>query len=180
MTRSDAFRAFAGVFAYPDAGFPLALENARRLAAEDELPPDASRRLLLEFVGALCPMAAGDAEELYTRTFDINPVASLEVGWHLYGEQYERGAFLVRMRGLLRALHIAESAELPDHLSHVLQAVGSMEEAEAEAFTRQYLSPALEKIAAGFAEPGNPYGSAVRSLQAYLGVPSADGGETRE
>ena len=35
-------------------------------------------------------------QELYTRTFDINPVCTLEIGWHIFGEDYARGALLVK------------------------------------------------------------------------------------
>ena len=66
-------------------------------------------------------------EELYTRTFDINPVCSLETGWHLFGEDYNRGAFLVRMRGLLRQHGIEEGAELTDHLESALRVLSVME-----------------------------------------------------
>ena len=43
-------------------------------------------------------MSVEDLQELYTRTFDWNPDTSLEIGWHLYGENYERGEFLVEVR----------------------------------------------------------------------------------
>ena len=39
-----------------------------------------------------------ELEEVFTQTFDINPLSALEVGWHLFGEEYARGMFLVRMR----------------------------------------------------------------------------------
>jgi len=40
-------------------------------------------------------------------TFDINPACALEVGWHLFGEDYMRGQFLVRMREELSKYEIA-------------------------------------------------------------------------
>src|SRR6266568_3182701 len=56
-------------------------------------------------------------QELYVQTFEFNPACTLELGWHLFGENYERGEFLVRMREQLRRHGIAESNELPDHLT---------------------------------------------------------------
>ena len=41
-------------------------------------------------------------EEAFTGTFDVNPACALEVGWHLFGEEYARGMFLVRMREEMR------------------------------------------------------------------------------
>ena len=87
-----------------------------------------------------------ELEEHYTRCFDINPDCVLEVGWHLYGENYSRGTFLVEMREHMRALEIEENAELPDHLTHVLAVLGRLEESEARQFAVDYLLPALKKI----------------------------------
>ena len=63
-------------------------------------------------------------EELYTRTFDLNPVCTPEVGWHIYGEQYRRGRFLVQARELLKIVGVDERGELPDHLMSLLPAGG--------------------------------------------------------
>ena len=65
-------------------------------------------------------------EEAFTGTFDVNPACALEVGWHLFGEEYARGMFLVRMREELRKYGLAESSELPDHVSHVLAIVNAI------------------------------------------------------
>ncbi len=119
---------------------------------------------LSEFARAIEGQADTELEELYTRTFDINPTCTLELGWHLYGEQYERGAFLVQMRDCLRRLGVPESAELPDHLGHALQALGRMSEQEAEAFAEDRLLPALEKMRAGFQDPGNPYTAIITAI----------------
>jgi len=85
-------------------------------------------------------------QELYIQTFEFNPACTLEIGWHLFGENYERGEFLVRMRGLLRQHGIAETTELPDHLTHVLQLIGRMEPGEAVRLVGEAVLPALEKI----------------------------------
>ena len=67
-----------------------------------------------------------EVEEAFTRTFDINPMSALEVGWHLFGEEYARGMFLVRMREEMRKYAIPESVELPDHLSDVVKLIGAI------------------------------------------------------
>ncbi len=122
--------------------------------------------------------AAGDAclggitgtelEELYARTFDINPVCCLEVGWQLYGEDYQRGAFLVEMRARLREHGLAESAELPDHLGHALRLLGRLGTAEAGRFARHFVLPAVEKMRKGFGDPTNPYRDVLETLAAEL------------
>ena len=77
---------------------------------------DAEAALHVErFVNQISGMTVERLQELFTQSFDLSPLCSLEVGWHLYGEEYARGNFLVAMRGLLRDHGIEESTELPDH-----------------------------------------------------------------
>jgi nitrate reductase delta subunit len=105
-------------------------------------------------------------QELYVQTFEFNPACTLEIGWHLFGENYERGEFLVRMREQLRRYGIAESSELPDHLTHLLVLIGRMEHEEAAELAGQFLLPALAKIQDGLKD--NSYGSLIATVQAKL------------
>jgi nitrate reductase delta subunit len=123
---------------------------------------------LEKFVTEISILSITDLEELYTRTFDINPIASLEIGWHLFGETYERGAFLVKMRGLLRQYHIEESSELPDHLTQCLMVVGRMPKAEADEFVSTYLRTSLDKILEGFQGKENPYEHLLLALKNFI------------
>ena len=155
---------FADLLAYPAPGtqFPAAADA-----------PEVVR----EFLAETATLSRGELEELYPRTFDINPVSSLEVGWHLYGEQYDRGAFLVRMRDALRRAGLEEGTELPDHLTTALRLLARLPEAEASVFAREAVLPALEKMTKGFEDGENPYGGlvrAVRSAVAPCAAPEAE------
>ena len=122
------------------------------------------------FVSEIEQKGVNELEEYYTRTFDINPVSALEIGWHIYGEQYERGAFLVKMRELSRTLGVEESSELPDHLTHVLPLVGRMERKDADKFVATYLLPGLKKMIAGLAGKNNVYENALKTIRDVLAV----------
>jgi len=104
-------------------------------------------------------------QELYVRTFEFNPACTLEIGWHLFGENYERGEFLVRMRQELRRHGIAESTELPDHLAHLLPLVARMEREEAARLAGEYLLPALGKIQLA---QDNPYRPVIEDIRQKL------------
>ena len=165
---TKVFDAFATILSYPSDEYARQVVVCREaLAAFPAAQPD-----ILEHINAFAShingLQKGELEELYTRTFDINPVSSPEVGWHLHGETYERGAFLVQMRDLLRRCNVEESAELPDHIASVLQAVGRMEEAEAGDFVASRMLKALNKMLEGFAEQANPYEHVLRALQLML------------
>ena len=103
-------------------------------------------------------------QELYTRTFDLNPVATLEVGWHLWGEHYERGRFLADLRGLQESLGIDAGTELPDHLTVLLPTI----EATGDAELRAKAARAIDKILAPLEEHGNPYRHLLRAAKESL------------
>jgi len=132
-------------------------------------------RSAAEAVGDLGPfaerIAAGppeDLEEYFTRTFDINPVVSLELGWHLYGEDYSRGAFLVHMRGLMRDHGVNEGAELSDHLTSALRVLGHMDGKAAAELARGYVLPAIAKILGALEGKHNDYSLPLERVQRFL------------
>ena len=49
---------------------------------------------LNEFADEMANLTEPGIQELFISTFDWNPATSLDLGWHLYGDQYERGEFL--------------------------------------------------------------------------------------
>ncbi len=173
--RRDALDALATLLEYPGDGFA---ERARAAGAALAASAPRAVRALDGFLRRVREAdAAGrtELEETYSRTFDWNPERCLEIGWHLFGERYERGAFLVRMREGLRGAGVEEGTELPDHLGAALRLLGRLPDADAAAFVREAVPPALEKVVAGFASvPDNPYADVVRAVRdAVRDVPGA-------
>jgi nitrate reductase delta subunit len=160
----------AKLLAYPQGDYRDKLDACRRNMA-DVVPEAAS--LLDQFAVGLAGRSVEEIEELYTQTFDLNPVCSLEVGWHLFGENYSRGEFLVVMRQELRRYGLPESSELPDHLTHVLRALGHMETPEADRFIRTYVLPALQKMLAALAEKDSPWTLLLEAIRCVLTSPYA-------
>jgi nitrate reductase delta subunit len=153
----------AVLLAYPCDETKVAVDRCRtRLRSE---APEAVAPLD-RFAEQTFSMTTEELQELYTQTFDLNPTCSLEVGWHLYGENYSRGEFLVAMRQTLRRLKVMETTELPDHLTHVLAAFGRMDTAEAGRFGAEFLLPALEKMLQGL--KGGPYKAVLEAINAAI------------
>lgn len=101
------------------------------------------------------PMEA--LQELYAQTFDWNPDTTLDIGWHLFGENYDRGDFLANLRGALKTYGVAESKELPDHLSLVLPLLDRMPADERAEFAVKYAVPALDKLCGGLTKTESPF-----------------------
>lgn len=166
---------FGKILEYPRPGYIQQVSKCASLLdleiAKDPGPhPELLRssEMLKRYIAAISALTDTEREEQYTFTFDINPVSCLNVGWHLYGENYDRGAFLVKMRELLRQHQIQESAELPDYLPHVLALLGRLEDTEATEFHRTYVMPALNKILEGIASKGYLYETVLQAANAFL------------
>lgn len=165
MYESSIFVRFSKLVSYPEIG--IEKDTEALVQALSEVKDDADK--LKHFSEFICNTQHADIEELFTRTFDLNPSCCLEVGWHLYGEDYGRGEFLVRMRQSLAEENLPETGELPDHLSHCLLFLTRLESEDAHEFTKSYLLPAIAKILVGFGtKESNPYQNLIEVLQAVL------------
>jgi len=165
----QTFEMLSAVLEYPQAGYvDLVKEYTAAVAAEIEPEDKGVSDALTSFRDGISNKNREELEELYTRTFDLNPVCSLDLGWHLYAENYDRGAFLVKMREALRTHGIPETNELPDHLPSVLTLLARLPEEEGGALVGESVLPALKKMIGGFGDQGNPYGSLIKAIEGIL------------
>ncbi len=155
--------ALAELLEYPDDSLPKKLEACISLLKTDEKIKKAADHLTL-FQDYAQANPAQSLEEAFTQAFDFNKEAALEVGWHLYGEDYARGDFLVKMRDLLRQGGVEEKQELPDHLTYVLSVVGRMDKESSTAFASMYLMSALNKMLKGIEKKEGPYQHVLKAI----------------
>lgn len=119
------------------------------------------------FLRDIQQLSLSEWEELYTRTWDLNPPAAPYVGYQTWGDNYPRGNFMARFNRLLHETGIDSQGELPDHLIPVLRYLGAVAEPLPELL--EILPAALERISAALrkADPANPYLHLLESVQAY-------------
>jgi nitrate reductase molybdenum cofactor assembly chaperone len=163
--KERSFGTLARLLSYPDNHY-LELVELLYLIVQNQFP-DAARGVS-EFGQFAEQCGEYELEEAYTRTFDVNPSCALEIGWHLFGEDYMRGQFLVRMRGELARYEIPESSELPDHLAHVLAVLAAMPDDVARQFSHACVFPAIYKMQAALEKNGSPYRRLIHCLVAVL------------
>lgn len=145
--------------------FQQILEYPSESMIKDIVKLDDSDKFFQKFKKYITSKSKEKLQEKYTQTFDMNPSTCLDIGWHLYGEAYERGSFLVKLRNSLRDNNINESTELPDHLTHIFMLMECIDEEEQQEFSREYTIPALKKILDGFDdESENPYENAIKYI----------------
>ena len=141
----------AVLFGYPGPSFETDLVRASEYCEADY---PAAARSIREF-GRLVPK--GDLlaqQELYTRTFDVQPITSLDIGYTLFGEDYKRGALLANLSAEHKRAGIDCGIELGDHLTNVLKLLPRLSDASfREEFVQVLLGPALREMVREF-EPG--------------------------
>jgi len=165
QTAKHPYELLAQFLDYPAEGHVERLRGFLPQLEEHSAEAGSKLSAFLDFA-EVCTVPA--LEELFTRTFDINPACTLELGWVLYGQDYARGEFLVKMRQMLSEHRIPESGELPDHLTHVLQLLSRLPDEVAHPFAREYVLTGVVKMREGFGDAKNPYSGVVEAIWIVL------------
>ena len=115
-------------------------------------------RSLLESLGERCPEAAREVEdfldaippatldqqELHTRTFDVQSLTTLDVGYVLFGDDYKRGALLSSLNQEHQRASNDCGGELADYLPNLLRLIPKLEDREVrDELVEQILVPAV-------------------------------------
>lgn len=104
--------------------------------------PDAAAEAAL-FLDAM-PRKTLDLQELYTRTFEVQAVTTLGVGYVLFGDDYKRGALLSNLNREHNDAANDCRGELADHLPNVLRLIPKIEDQGLlQELAEQILVPAL-------------------------------------
>ena len=173
MSHSPALE-FSYLLSYPDgevkARAALAADSAMRASHPAQ-----------EGMESFAIFAAGatrqELEEAYTRAFDLNPAATLEVGWHLFGETYKRGQFLAYLKRELESRGIDAGTRLPDDFTLLLKLYDALPQEDAAGLVVDCLLPAVDKILSAIGD--SPYMPLMKALQSWLAQHLGDTPPTR-
>ncbi len=149
------YEQLAALFEYPGPDYPARVRLARECLgnryplAVAEL--DAFARALPSETDTFSPEALNDMQEVFTRSFDVQSITTLGVGYVMFGDDYKRGEVLVNLNREHRAAGVDCGTELPDHLPLVLRLLARWQDPEIVAeFVEEMLYPALEKMIGEF------------------------------
>lgn len=121
---------------------------------------------LERFAGAIADLSVSELQEEYAATFDFGQACSLDVGWHLFGDTHERGAFMAALREDLDRVGVVEDAELPDHLTHVLALLAR--DPDGAPALAETIAPAVDAIERALVDRASPYAYLVAAIGAEL------------
>jgi nitrate reductase molybdenum cofactor assembly chaperone NarJ/NarW len=156
---TNIYELLAALLEYPDQDWSTSTTSSRATG-------NASLRA---FVVAVESLSMTGLQELYTRTFDLNPSCALEIGYHLFGENYKRGEFLAHLRETEAPFSLGQEQQLPDYLPVLLRLLVKLEDQELRlSLIGECLIPAIEKMLASFKETDNPYRLLLEALRSIL------------
>ena len=166
----ELLKLFAPLLEYPS---PQLAEQVEACIAPLSLETPIAAEHLAVFRAGISGYSQGQMEELFTSTFDMQPVCYPYVGYQLFGESYKRGAFMAQLVEGYRACGFSSEAELPDHLAVVLRFLSldaAVRESEfSQALLTEALLPSLEKMRLSLeGQVKNPYVEVFLALSLYL------------
>ncbi len=144
MTSKKHYNAFAALFRYPVQGYREKTNTCLQLIRSDYKEAAEVMKRFVEFINN---ESLDKVEEIFTRTFHIQAICYLDLGYVLFGEDYKRGDFLVHMKQEQRKINNDCGEELPDNLANVLSFMHKTPEEEfLNEFATRILIPAVKKM----------------------------------
>lgn len=157
--------ALADLLEYPCDEWAARLDRCRQLATEDVGVSFA----LMEVNRQVESLTVDELQELYTRTFDLNPVCALEVGYHLFGETYKRGVFLAHLNETEAPYALRQEHQLPDYLPVLLRLLAHLDDEELRAsLINECLLPAVARMLEALSKTESPYSSLIEMVEMVL------------
>jgi nitrate reductase molybdenum cofactor assembly chaperone len=149
------YEILASSLEYPGKDWNTRLERCKQWLTIQE--PDVAVQFI-RFRRNVKSLSIEKLQELYTQTFDLNPVCTLDIGYHLFGENYKRGELLAKLRETEAPYELDQANQLPDHLPVLLRLLAKLEDEELRlALIGEILIPALGKMLEALSQTDNPY-----------------------
>jgi nitrate reductase assembly molybdenum cofactor insertion protein NarJ len=144
------YSVLADLFRYPKEDY---IENVNACVAYlENRYPNAFNEIqpFFEFVNS---HSLYEIEEVFGKTFHIQAICYLDMGYVLFAEDYKRGDFLVQMKNEQRKANNDCGEELADNLPNVLSLMAILEDKEfLQEFAVRVVKPALQKMLKEFDE----------------------------
>ena len=176
MSLAECYSALARMLDYPEGkeGLMAAHDIVRTVLQEQEMESP-----LEPFSRFVEHSTLSQLQEEYVATFDLSPAVALYLGHHLFGDNQERGAYLIRLKQEFGRHGFTPSGhELPDHLPRVLGFLTYLarngEYGVRRSFISEYVLRGVERLGAAFsARGGSPWKSVVEATRLLCAADSA-------
>lgn len=142
------YHLIANLFDYPDQHYP---EKVRKIKENLDINYPTAAAELETFVSLLPGDSVLTMQALFSRTFDVQAITTLDIGYVLFGDDYKRGELLANLNREHAAANNECGSELSDHLPNLLRLLTlSKDSAMVEELVEEILAPALRSMANEF------------------------------
>jgi len=146
------YNLLAELFWYPDLAYADRVKPVHEFLLKNH--PDAAAEMNA-FVELFPFGALREMEELFTRSFDVQSITTLDVGYVLFGEDYKRGELLANLNREHNESGVDCKNELADHLPNLLRLIAVLGEVPdkaelVEELVVEILAPGLSQMIAEF------------------------------
>ena len=143
-----SYATIARLFSYPDEGLNDVLGEVQEYF--DANHPEVMGTLL-PFTDCMRQLTMLEQQDLYLRSFEVQAVTTLDVGYVVFGDDYKRGELLVNLNREHRTAGLDCGTELADHLPNILRLMDVLiDEDLLNDLVNKVLVPALRKMKDGF------------------------------
>ncbi|MBX7259663.1 MAG: nitrate reductase molybdenum cofactor assembly chaperone [Candidatus Hydrogenedentes bacterium] len=158
-----ALAALGALLEYPDNRFQSRFDEA--VALSREVSADAVEAL--NSLGSeVANLSTEQAQEMYTRSFDLAPVCVPYVSVHIFGaESFKRAELMTGLKAAYERVGFTCGSELPDHVALILRSAPHLDAEEWTDLKTHVLQPALEKMAPALEAARSPWRHVVRAAQ---------------
>ena len=118
----------------------------------NELVPDIGK-MLQPFTDVISNVSKYELEDLYLRSFEVQSITTLDIGYVVFGDDYKRGELLVNLNKEHQTYGIDCGDELADNLSNVLKLINVIEDSELLSdLVNKIIAAALTRMIQGFGD----------------------------
>ena len=140
----EAYKYIADLFRYPTEETLKSIQRLSDYLAEKDIVLSAKFKLFVEFHSN---KTLTDLEEHYIRTFDVQAICHLDIGYIIFGDDSKRGRFLYHIKEEQENANNDCGKDLADFLPNILTLLSKTDNKDlAEELSVSILIPALLQI----------------------------------
>ena len=144
----EHYELLAELFYYPDENYSKKVKSVFNYLKENY--PDAAEELN-DFAEFVSKSTTVELQELFLRSFDVQAITTLDIGYVLFGDDYKRGQVLVHLNREHREAGNIITTELSDHLPNVLRLIPKLKNKELlDELVKKMIAPAVQKMIGEF------------------------------
>ena len=138
------YHLLANLFIYPGGDYKVEVQKVQHFLDTNFKEAAAT---LLPFTSFVENVTLHTLEELYTRSFEVQAVTTLDLGYLLFGDDYKRAELLVNLNKEHNTVNNDCGNELADHLPNILRLLPLLNDYELRTeLVNLVIAPALMKM----------------------------------